>query len=387
MAEAYGKLTGRPGICLVTRGPGATHASVGVHTAFQDSTPMLLLVGQVARDTIGREGFQEVDYRQMFGGLAKWVTQVDETARLPEVIARAWRTAMLGAARGRSCSRCRRTCSPRPPTCPTPRPSRSPPRRPRPRTSRAPRELLDERRAPADRRRRGRLDRAGGRRRGRLRRGRGHPGRRVVPLPGLRRQRRARSTPGTPAWRWRPRSRRASPRPTCCSRSAGGWARSRRRATRCWTSRARASAWSTSIPIPPSSAPSTSPSWRSSSGLERFAAALAAAPAGPGRDDGRAAHAEYERNMLEHRELPGRAAARRRHGRRCASACGDDAILTCGAGNFTVWAHRFYAFRQLPDAARAAQRERWATASRPRSPRRPRTPSATSSAWPATATS
>ena len=96
MAEAYGKLTGRPGVCLVTRGPGATHASVGVHTAFQDSTPMLLLVGQVARGTIGREGFQELDYRQVFGGLAKWATQIDEAARVPEIMARAFAIATSG---------------------------------------------------------------------------------------------------------------------------------------------------------------------------------------------------------------------------------------------------------------------------------------------------
>jgi len=96
MAEAYGKLTGRPGICLVTRGPGATHASVGVHTAFQDSTPMILLVGQVARSAIGREGFQEVDYRQLFGPIAKWATQVDQASRLPEIIARAFSLACSG---------------------------------------------------------------------------------------------------------------------------------------------------------------------------------------------------------------------------------------------------------------------------------------------------
>ncbi len=96
MAEAYGKLTGRPGICLVTRGPGATHASVGVHTAAQDSTPMILLVGQVARGTIGREGFQELDYRQVFGPIAKWATQVDDPARLPEVMARAFSLACSG---------------------------------------------------------------------------------------------------------------------------------------------------------------------------------------------------------------------------------------------------------------------------------------------------
>jgi acetolactate synthase I/II/III large subunit len=96
MAEAYGKLTGRPGICLVTRGPGATHASNGVHTAMQDSTPMLLLVGQVARETIGREAFQELDYRAVFGSMAKWATQVDRAERVPEIMARAFAVATSG---------------------------------------------------------------------------------------------------------------------------------------------------------------------------------------------------------------------------------------------------------------------------------------------------
>ncbi len=96
MAEAYGKLTGRPGVCLVTRGPGATHASVGVHTAFQDSTPMLLLVGQVSSVQEEREAFQEIDYRRMFGPLAKWVAQIDHVDRIPELIARAYTTACAG---------------------------------------------------------------------------------------------------------------------------------------------------------------------------------------------------------------------------------------------------------------------------------------------------
>ena len=96
MAEAYGKLTGRPGVCMVTRGPGATNASNGVHTAFQDSTPMILLIGQVARDTVGREGFQELDYRAMYGAIAKWATQVDDAARLPEIVARAFSVATAG---------------------------------------------------------------------------------------------------------------------------------------------------------------------------------------------------------------------------------------------------------------------------------------------------
>ena len=96
MAEAYGKLTGRPGICFVTRGPGATNASHGVHIAAQDSTPMILFIGQVARDMREREAFQEVDYKQFFGGMAKWVVEVDNAARFPELIARAFRVAMQG---------------------------------------------------------------------------------------------------------------------------------------------------------------------------------------------------------------------------------------------------------------------------------------------------
>lgn len=96
MADAYGKLTGRPGICFVTRGPGATHASNGVHTAKQDSTPMILFIGQVDSRFKGREGFQEVDYVQMFGGLANWVTEIDYQERIPEIVARAFSIAMSG---------------------------------------------------------------------------------------------------------------------------------------------------------------------------------------------------------------------------------------------------------------------------------------------------
>ena len=96
MADAYGKLTGRPGICIVTRGPGATHASVGVHTAFQDSTPLILLVGQVASDQEEREAFQELDYRRVFGQMAKWVAQIDQVDRIPELVARAFATACSG---------------------------------------------------------------------------------------------------------------------------------------------------------------------------------------------------------------------------------------------------------------------------------------------------
>ncbi len=93
MAEAYGKLTGRPGIAMVTRGPGATNGSPGVHIARQDSTPMILLIGQVARAMRGREAFQEIDYGQMFGGIAKWVAEIDDPTRIPELVARAFHTA------------------------------------------------------------------------------------------------------------------------------------------------------------------------------------------------------------------------------------------------------------------------------------------------------
>ncbi|MCG8512170.1 MAG: thiamine pyrophosphate-binding protein, partial [Rhodospirillales bacterium] len=96
MAEAYGKLTGRPGICFVTRGPGATNASIGVHTAFQDSTPMVLLVGQIGRSMVDREAFQEVDFRRMCGQLAKRVEQIEDPARIPEYVSRAFHMAMDG---------------------------------------------------------------------------------------------------------------------------------------------------------------------------------------------------------------------------------------------------------------------------------------------------
>jgi len=96
MAEACGKLTGRPGVCMVTRGPGATQASVGVHTAFQDSTPMILFVGQVARDQKDREAFQEVDYARMFAGLAKRVEEVGSADRAGEYVGRAYAAAMGG---------------------------------------------------------------------------------------------------------------------------------------------------------------------------------------------------------------------------------------------------------------------------------------------------
>lgn len=95
-ADAYARLSGRPGVCFVTRGPGATNASAGVHVAFQDSTPMILFVGQVARGMIEREAFQEIDYRRMFGQMAKWVAQIDDASRIQEYTSRAFRVAMSG---------------------------------------------------------------------------------------------------------------------------------------------------------------------------------------------------------------------------------------------------------------------------------------------------
>ncbi|HKV55733.1 MAG TPA: thiamine pyrophosphate-binding protein, partial [Candidatus Binataceae bacterium] len=96
MADAYGKLTGRPGVCLVTRGPGASNACVGVHTAYQDSTPMVLMVGQVARADYERGAFQEIDLHRMYGQMAKWVAQIEDPRRIPEFVARAFTAATSG---------------------------------------------------------------------------------------------------------------------------------------------------------------------------------------------------------------------------------------------------------------------------------------------------
>jgi acetolactate synthase-1/2/3 large subunit len=96
MADAYAKLTGQPGVAFVTRGPGATNAAIGIHTAFQDSTPMVVFVGQVGSDFVEREAFQELDYRRMFGQMTKWVAQIDRADRVPEFVARAFQVAASG---------------------------------------------------------------------------------------------------------------------------------------------------------------------------------------------------------------------------------------------------------------------------------------------------
>jgi acetolactate synthase-1/2/3 large subunit len=96
MAAAWGKLMGQPGLCFVTRGPGVTNASIGIHTAMQDSAPMLVFVGQVGTDMRGREAFQEIDYRAVFGTMAKWAVEIDQADRIPEILSRAWITATTG---------------------------------------------------------------------------------------------------------------------------------------------------------------------------------------------------------------------------------------------------------------------------------------------------
>src|SRR3989337_3749454 len=96
MAEAYGKLTGTPGVLFVTRGPGATNGAIGVHTGYQDSTPMVIFIGQVPNEFADREAFQEMDYRRMYGQMTKWVAQIDRVERIPESVSRAFHTASAG---------------------------------------------------------------------------------------------------------------------------------------------------------------------------------------------------------------------------------------------------------------------------------------------------
>ncbi len=96
MADAYARLTGRPGICFVTRGPGASNAAPGIHIAMQDSSPLIVFVGQVERGMREREAFQELDYKAVFGTMAKWAVEIDAAARIPEIVARAFRVATQG---------------------------------------------------------------------------------------------------------------------------------------------------------------------------------------------------------------------------------------------------------------------------------------------------
>jgi acetolactate synthase-1/2/3 large subunit len=349
MAEAYGKLTGRPGICLVTRGPGATHASVGVHTAAQDSTPMILLVGQAARGTLGRESFQELDYRQVFGGVAKWATQVDETARIPEVIARAFALACSGrpgpvvvalpedmlteSADVADAVRCES-------------PSASPGAADLTRLA----ELLEDAERPLA------IVGEGG--------WSAQAGRDIVAFSE------AAQVPLATSFRCQDYVDNDAPvyaghagigmNPALARRIAqadlllaiGG--RLGEIPTSGYTLLEIPRPLQALVhvhPDPDELGAVYQPELGIVSGLPRFAAAARELPnegSGAARAElVRQAHSEYEANLHEARQLPGAlqlaevmAVLRER--------LGSDAILTCGAGNFTVWAHRYYAFRSYP---------------------------------------
>jgi acetolactate synthase I/II/III large subunit len=348
MAEAYGKLTGRPGICLVTRGPGATHASVGVHTAFQDSTPMILFVGQVSRAASGRGGFQELDYRQVFAPIAKWATQIDDAARLPEVIARAFSLACSG--------------------------------RPGPVVVALPEDMLRDRVQTPDA--------------GRFRSTSATPGASELTRLGelLAPAQRPLAIVGEGGW-----AAQAGEDVVAFARAAGVPVATSFRCQDYLDNDADVYAGHAGIGMAPALARRIAeadvllaiggrvgeissdgytlleiprprqrlvhvhpdpdelgavyqPELGIVSGLPQFAAA-ARARAWEGAAGRRAlvadSHAEYLHNLSEARELPGELQLAEVMGvlRRRLDA---DAILTCGAGNFTVWAHRYYAFRQYP---------------------------------------
>ena len=348
MAEAYGKLTGRPGVCMVTRGPGATHASNGVHTAFQDSTPMLLLIGQVARDTVGREGFQELDYRAMYGAIAKWATQVDDAARLPEIVARAFAVATSGRPGPVVLALPEDMLSERV-DVPDARPHRAVPAAPAPDAMARLGELLAQARAPLA----------------------------VVGEGGWTAQTGAdiaafaetQAVPVAASFRCQDYVDNAAPAyaghaalamdPALIKRireadlllAIGG--RLGEIPTAGYTLVRPGAPTQRLIhvhPDPDEIGAVYATELGIVAGLEAFAAAARALdPAGADARAGllEAAHGEYERNLAETRELPGplqmsavMATLRER--------LPDDAILTNGAGNFSVWAHRYYEFHRYP---------------------------------------
>lgn len=348
MAEAYGKLTGRPGVCLVTRGPGATHASVGVHTAFQDSTPMLLLVGQVARGNAGREGFQELDYGRVFGGLAKWVAQVEDPARIPEILGRAFALAVSGR--------------PGPVVVALPEDVLAeavdvgvalavPP----PRASPGGADLDRLRGLLADARRPLAIVGEGGwtAQAGADALAFAHA--QEVPVAAsFRCQDQVDNTDGAYAGHaglaMDPALARRIAEADLLVALGGRLGEIPTNGYTLLSSPAPRQRLVHVHPDPDELGAVFAPALGIVSGLPEAAAALRALE--PSGADARAglleeAHAEYERNLRETRELPGElqmsgvmAALRER--------LGPDAILTCGAGNFTVWAHRFYEFRRYP---------------------------------------
>jgi acetolactate synthase I/II/III large subunit len=348
MAEAYGKLTGRPGVCMVTRGPGATHASNGVHTAFQDSTPMLLLIGQVARDTVGREGFQELDYRAMYGAIAKWATQVDDAARLPEIVARAFAVATSGRPGPVVLALPEDMLSERVDVADA-RPHRAVPAAPAPDAMARLRELLAQARAPLA------IVGEGG--------WTAQAGADVAAFAE------AQALPVAVSFRCQDYLDNASPAyaghaalamdPALAKRireadlllAVGG--RLGEIPTAGYTL-VRPDAPTQRLihvhPDPDEIGAVYPTELGIVAGLEAFAAAARALEsAGADARAGllEAAHGEYERNLAETRELPGplqmsavMATLRER--------LPDEAILTNGAGNFSVWAHRYYEFHRYP---------------------------------------
>jgi acetolactate synthase I/II/III large subunit len=348
MAEAYGKLTGRPGVCMVTRGPGATHASNGVHTAFQDSTPMLLLIGQVARDTVGREGFQELDYRAMYGAIAKWATQVDDAARLPEIVARAFAVATSGRPGPVVLALPEDMLSERVDVADA-RPHRAVPAAPAPDAMARLRELLAQARAPLA------IVGEGG--------WTAQAGADVAAFAE------AQALPVAVSFRCQDYLDNASPAyaghaalamdPALAKRireadlllAVGG--RLGEIPTAGYTLVRPGAPTQRLIHVhpDPDEIGAVYPTELGIvAGLEAFAAAARALePAGADDRAGllEAAHGEYERNLAETRELPGplqmsavMATLRER--------LPDEAILTNGAGNFSVWAHRYYEFHRYP---------------------------------------
>jgi acetolactate synthase-1/2/3 large subunit len=348
MAEAYGKLTGRPGVCMVTRGPGATHAANGVHTAFQDSTPMLLLIGQVARDTVGREGFQELDYRAMYGAIAKWATQVDSARRLPEIVARAFALATSG--------------------------------RPGPVVLALPEDMLTDEVDVADARAHRRVAAAPGAgemaRLGELLAGADAPlaivgegGWSARTGADIAAFAEAQALPVAASFRCQDYVDNASPAYVGHAALAMDPALARRireadllvaiggrlgEIPTAGYTLVRPEGRSQRLvhvhPDPDELGAVHQPELAIVSGLEAFAAAARALePAGAGRRSGllEAARGEYERNLAEVRELPGplQLSAVMADLRERLPA---EAILTNGAGNFSVWAHRYYEFHRYP---------------------------------------
>ena len=187
MAEAYGKLTGEPGVLMVTRGPGATNGAIGVHTGFQDSTPMVVFIGQVPNEFAEREAFQEIDYRRMYGQMAKWVAQIDRVERIPEYVSRAFHTAMAGRPGPVVLALPEDTLFAQAAVADVPkhhvvRPS------PSPSDMHEVKQLLEKARTPIRARGRRRLESRGDAEAAEVGRGGGAAGRHVVPLPGPVRQ-------------------------------------------------------------------------------------------------------------------------------------------------------------------------------------------------------